>query len=239
MTRRIPIWRRYSTFFGRNIRSDIEDEIEFHVEARARELVDAGWPPHAAEQEARRLFGDRDSILLECQQIDARFEQRRKRAAHLADIAADVRYALRGFKRTPGHTIVILLTLAVGLGATAAIFSVTNAVLLRPLPYPEADRLVQIVENVAAGEAVGGVAQRRTAMSPDDFTWWREHSTTLSHFAMMWDESRTLATPRRQPATLRPERFAGAVRDARRAAVTRARPRGRRRAPGLRRRRAR
>ena len=189
------MWRRYSTFFGRNVRSDIEDELRFHIEARARELVDDGWPPQAAEEEAHRLFGDRDWILTECQQIDTRFEQRRKMFAHLADIAADVNYALRGFKRTPGHTIVTLLTLAVGLGATAAIYSVMNAVLLRSLPYAEPERLVQIVENVPAGEGFGGVAQRRTAMSASDFIWWRENSTTLSHFAMMWNESRTLASP--------------------------------------------
>jgi hypothetical protein len=54
------MWRRYATLFGRNIRRDIEDELEFHIEARARELVDAGWSPRAAEEEAHRLFGDRD-----------------------------------------------------------------------------------------------------------------------------------------------------------------------------------
>jgi putative ABC transport system permease protein len=70
-----------------------------------------------------------------------------------------------------------------------------NAVLLRPLPYAEPERLVQIVENVPPGEGFGGVPQRRSAMSASDFIWWREHSTTLSHFAMKWTESRTLARP--------------------------------------------
>jgi putative ABC transport system permease protein len=111
------------------------------------------------------------------------------------EIAADTRYALRGFKNTPALTVITVLTLAIGLGATAAIFSVVNAVLLRPLPYAEPERLVEIVENVPASEGFAGVAQRRTGMSADDFLWWRDNSTTLSHVAMMFREGRTLATP--------------------------------------------
>ena len=101
------------------------------------------------------------------------------------EIVSDTRYALRAFKRTPGLTIITVLTLAIGLGATAAIFSVVNAVLLRPLPYADPDRLVQIVEHVPAAEGFGGVAQRRTAMNLDEFDWWRQNSTTLSQIAVM------------------------------------------------------
>ncbi|HUF71829.1 MAG TPA: ABC transporter permease [Gammaproteobacteria bacterium] len=110
------------------------------------------------------------------------------------EIASDTRYALRAFKRTPGLTIITMLTLAIGLGATAAIFSVVNAVLLRPLPFGAPDRLVQIVEHVPAAEGFWGVAQRRTSMNVDEFDWWRQNSETLSQIAVMQREGRTLTT---------------------------------------------
>jgi putative ABC transport system permease protein len=111
-----------------------------------------------------------------------------------ADARADTLYALRGFKRTPGLTIITALTLAVGLGATAAIFSVFNAVLLRPLPYAEPERLVQIVEHIPAAGGFAGAAQRRTALNRNEFDWWRQNSKALSHIAMTQREGRTFAT---------------------------------------------
>jgi putative ABC transport system permease protein len=111
-----------------------------------------------------------------------------------AEFRSDVRYALRGFKRTRGLTAITVLTLAVGLGATAAIFSVVNAVLLRPLPFAEPERFVQIVEHVPASEGFGGAAQRRTGMNVAELDWWRTNVTALSQVAVIQREGRTLAT---------------------------------------------
>jgi len=108
-------------------------------------------------------------------------------------LARDVRTAFRGFGRTPGPTIVIVLTLALGIGATTAIFGVVNAVLLQPLPYPNPDRLVRIVENVPS-PANGVPAMRTTAMSHEDFESWRTNTTMLSHVAASSPVSRTLRT---------------------------------------------
>jgi predicted permease len=111
-----------------------------------------------------------------------------------ADFRADTAYALRGFWRTRGLTAITVLTLALGLGATAAIFSVVNAVLLTPLPYASPERLVQIVENIPASEGFGGQAQRRSSMNIDELDWWRQNVKSLSEISVQLREGRTLAT---------------------------------------------
>lgn len=183
MRRRISDWLRRRTPSNREIR----EELDSHIQMRAELNESFGMSTDDAIRAAKRTFGNRVAI-----EEDVRGVYTNR---HLEIAAQDIHFSLRTLIKAPASTAVIVLTLALGLGATAAIFSVLNAVMLRPLPYAEPERLVQIVENVPAGEGFGGVAQRRTAMSASDFIWWREHSTTLSHFAMMQRESRTLATP--------------------------------------------
>ena len=141
MTGKTPMWRRYLTFWGRDIDRDLRDELEFHIEARTRELVDAGWPPDAAAAEARRQFGNRDAIVSECHQIDIRLEKKKQMTRHLSDLQGDLQFAVRQFFSQRLYSAVAVITLALGIGSTTAIFSIVDAVLLELLPYSEPDRL--------------------------------------------------------------------------------------------------
>ena len=104
----------------------------------------------------------------------------------------NVRYALRGFLSQPGFTCVAVLTLALGVGANTAIFSVVHAVLLRPLPYPAPDRLVRIVEHIPAALSITGQPERVASMAIDEFVEWRERTRTLSHMSLYTSTSMTL-----------------------------------------------
>src|SRR5690349_3231046 len=106
-------------------------------------------------------------------------------------MANDLRYAVRTLAGNPGFTIVAILTLAIGIGANTAIFSVVNGVLLRPLPYPEPARLVQIISS-SASEPV-------SALAAADFLDLQRDNHTLTSLAGYRDDALTIATPNGEP----------------------------------------
>jgi hypothetical protein len=95
----------------------------------------------------------------------------------------DVRHAVRTLLKHPGFLAVAVVTLGLGAGANAAIFSVVNTILLRPLPYPNGDRIVRIIQNRPANDATAGFPSRLAALSTDDLQEWRRQAKTLSHMA--------------------------------------------------------
>jgi predicted permease len=125
-----------------DVRQDVDDEIAFHLEARAGEYADRGFSAHAARDEALRRFGNVEGVAALCRHIDEQWYREQRRASMWTDLRHDVAYALRALAKHKGFTATALLTLALGIGANAAIFSVINSVLLRQHPYRDADRLV-------------------------------------------------------------------------------------------------
>jgi len=140
----IPFWRRYARLFGSDPAADVKDELRFHLEAKADDLISQGLHPDAAREEAERQFGDLRAVQRIGQQIGEKTERRRRLTDYWTDLLQDVRYTFRTLGRDPGFTAVSILILALAIGANIAVFSVVNTLLLRPLPFPNAQELVWI-----------------------------------------------------------------------------------------------
>src|SRR5689334_23113245 len=138
MSRWFEILRRDS------VDREVGDEIAFHIEMATRDLIAAGLPAAAARAEALRRFGDAASVNDECRRYGRQRDQHARRAEYRSELAQDLSFGARQLAKSRGFTIVAVTTLALGIGATAAVFSVLDAVVLRPLPYPHAERIVHL-----------------------------------------------------------------------------------------------
>ena len=170
---------RLAGLFGRGRRdADLSSELAFHLEMLEAQHRARGLDPAAARRAARLDLGAQAPIA------EAWRDQRSLPA--IDTMLQDVRYGWRMLRRTPGFTLAALLTLALGIGANTAIFTIVDAVLLRPLPYHEPDRLVAVGDRSAEGEAsnVGFL----TVLD------WRTRSRTIESFAIMRMWMPTLVT---------------------------------------------
>ncbi|MBC7895300.1 MAG: ABC transporter permease [Cytophagaceae bacterium] len=154
---------RLTSVLGRHQQErDMDEELRFHVERDAAERVRRGVDPADATRQARLAIGVE-------QQKEAIRDARGVRP--LQELGSDIRYALRGLRHNPAYTLTAILVLGLGLGATTAVFSVMDSVVLAPLPYPDPDRLVRLSES-------SGSAQ--WALSTADVTRIREMQRSFS-----------------------------------------------------------
>jgi putative ABC transport system permease protein len=147
------IRRLRNTLRRRTLDREIEDELQFHADLRAADLQRAGLSAHDARREARRLLGNEASLRDRTRDAEVWVQ--------LGTVLQDMRYAARSLRRSPLFTIASTLTLAIGIGVNTAMFAVVYGVLIRPLPYIDADRLYQLFQT--SGRA------GRTRVTPLDF----------------------------------------------------------------------
>ncbi len=168
-----PRWRRYLRFWHRDARADVDDELAFHLDMRVRDLERDGLTGPAARREAQRIFGDHGAVRDACLVIDERRQRRHTRAEVIESMWNDVRFAARALRKSPGFSAMAILCIALGICVTTTIFSAVNAILIRPLPYPQADRLVAVYsENIPRG-------YHATNISYKDYASWRDENHTL------------------------------------------------------------
>lgn len=152
------------------VRRALDDELLFHLEGRIEELVAQGMSRREAEAEARRRFGDIESHRTATLAIDDRIIQEHRRMEFLDLIAHELRHAARSLARSRGFTTAAIVTLGLGIGASTAIFTMLDAVVLRPLAYPDADRLVELTSPVPKfkGDTLWGLARHEAYYFKDN-----------------------------------------------------------------------
>lgn len=170
------LWR--NLFQRDHVEHDLDEELRVWVELASAEKVRAGMSPEEAYRDTRREMGGIDQVRQRVRDI--------RTGAWLERLAQDIRYGLRGLARNPIFTAVVVTTMALGIGANAALFSIVNAVLLRPLPYAQPDQLVSLSEDNPKATITGA------GVSWAAFTALREHNRSFSAVAGLSSHALTL-----------------------------------------------
>ena len=164
--------------------AEIVDELAQHLEDRYKELLASGATEDEASRTALAELSESDLLARELRRVE-RIVSREpvvlgsRRKNMIGDLWQDLRYGARSLRKNPGFTAIAVITLALGIGANTAIFSVVNAVLLRPLPYPQSERLVMVWERVR----LPNYQNERNAPAPGNFADWRKGSSAFEEMA--------------------------------------------------------
>ncbi|HWA15143.1 MAG TPA: ABC transporter permease, partial [Gemmatimonadales bacterium] len=177
----MSLYERFRMLFRRGqVESEMEEELQHHLTLETERQAARGLSPEAAARRARVDFGGMEAVR------EAHRDARGTR--WLEDLVADTRYAMRSLRRSPVLALAAIVTLALGIGANTAIFSAVNAVILRPLPFPSANRLVMLWEENSEKGWYQNVA------APANYLDWKEQVAAFEDIAAYadFDESSTL-----------------------------------------------
>jgi putative ABC transport system permease protein len=168
---------------------ELDEEMRFHLDHEIDQNIRSGMTPEDARYAALRTFGGVDQSKEECRSA--------RGVGFIDNVVRDISYGVRVLLKNYAFTIVVVLTLAVGIGANTAIFSFANGILLRPLPYPQSDRLV-IVDTTAVRESNNSIG-----VSYPDFLDWREQNTVFERVGTHFGTGRFAMTVGGGPIEIR------------------------------------
>ncbi|HEY9479277.1 MAG TPA: ABC transporter permease, partial [Gemmatimonadaceae bacterium] len=170
---------------------DLDDEMRIHLAMRVEELRALGMSEADAEAEALRRFGDTEEFHFYAERRAARRAHWLRVSEWLTEWTQDVRFATRQFRKAPGFTTIAVLTLALGIGANTAMFSVLNGMLLHPLPYPDADRIALLFLQ-PRGASPGPFM---ISPEPEQLLSWRDQAHSLAAIEAFDVGDRSLLEP--------------------------------------------
>jgi putative ABC transport system permease protein len=168
---------------------ELDEELRFHLDRQIEQNIKNGMTPADARVAALKSFSRVDQSKEECR--DAR------RVGFVENLLRDVSYSLRVLRKNYAFTIVVVLTLALGIGANTAIFSFANGILLRPLPYPQSDRLV-VLDEFSYKQG-----RESMAVSYPNFVDWREQNKSFEDIGIYYSESRFALSGTGEPTEVR------------------------------------
>jgi putative ABC transport system permease protein len=154
---------------------EVDEELALHIDLRTRELVERGLDPKTARDIVLSRIGDVGQLKRTCVDLGRKRDRDMRFTQWLEERTADMKFALRQLKGSPAFTAVAALTLALGIGANSAMFALADATLIRPLPYPQPDRLVMVWARHPS--------LPRGGVSPTDLRDWEEQSRTFEALA--------------------------------------------------------